>query len=74
MRVGNMSGLREWQRIAWLAVGVLLLGVSLGQAASPYNAAVMASNPTYYWTFDEDGVVAAQEQVSGTGRGRLYSH
>ena len=43
-----------------------LLGSSAStHAASAYNAAVLASNPTYYWTFDEPGIVEAVEQVNG---------
>jgi hypothetical protein len=44
---------------------VIVLGVSFAQGASPYNDAVLADNPAYYWTFDEAGVVNAIEQVNG---------
>ena len=65
MSVGNMTGRWKCQTIAGAVVGVLVFGFSLAQAASPYNDAVMASGPTYYWTFDEPGVVNAIEQVNG---------
>ena len=34
-------------------------------AATAYNSAVLASNPAYYWTFDEEGLVPAVEQRAG---------
>jgi len=50
-----------------LALGAIVLAqpaVSFG-ATTAYNSAVLASNPTYYWTFDEAGVTDAQEQLNG---------
>ena len=43
--------------LAWAGAAV--------SSASPYNDAVLGSGPKYYWTFDEDGVADALEQVSG---------
>jgi len=47
-----------------MTAGMLLLGTTWGYAGSPYNDSVLSSKPAYYWTFDEEGVVNAVEQVS----------
>ena len=49
-----------------LAIGLTLaVAISSRAGATPYNEAVLADSPAYYWTFDEDGVVNAIEQVNG---------
>jgi len=48
-----------------LALAVIAWAVAAVSSASPYNDAVLGSGPKYYWTFDEDGVADALEQVSG---------
>ena len=55
-------------RLFGFATGLALaVAISPPAGATPtlYNEAVLADNPAYYWTFDEDGVVNAIEQVQG---------
>lgn len=54
-------------RFFGLAIGLTLAGAISHRASSAttYNDAVLADNPSYYWTFDEAGVVNAIEQASG---------
>ncbi|MFN0128768.1 MAG: PEP-CTERM sorting domain-containing protein [Verrucomicrobiales bacterium] len=50
-----------------LALGAIVLAqpaASFG-ATTAYNSAVLASNPSYYWNFDEAGVTNALEQKNG---------
>ena len=53
-------------RLFGFAIGLALaVAISHPAGATLYNEAVLADNPAYYWTFDEDGVVNAIEQVQG---------
>ena len=44
---------------------VVWSGAGPVRAATAYNSAVLSSSPTYYWTFDEEGLVPAVEQRTG---------
>ena len=57
--------MRTTRRLAVIAVAVVMGSATSAQAATAYNAAVLASNPTYYWTFDEPDIEEAEEQVNG---------
>ena len=53
------------RNLAVIVLTVVLSSTASTLAATAYNDAVLASNPTYYWTFDEPDIVDAEEQVNG---------
>ena len=57
--------MRTTRKFAVIAAVVVMGSTASAQAATAYNEAVLASNPTYYWTFDEPDSDEAVEQVNG---------